>query len=158
MSEQQQNSTHAGTAILLLAALALLLGPMLGGGCVPRFAGLEFSSWIGKVTVKPVAPKPVVEPPPTRCLIFGSSTCGHCRELHKTINRELKPLGWTVGQPPADIEEIDIYSNDVRVSRYRHGPSYPTLIIIDQHGKELKREEGAMKGPDLIAWIQSTRK
>lgn len=153
---QQQNNSTVDKALLLIAALFLLFWAT--GGCQPihpLIGGLELSSWWGKVKVKPLPPPP--EPPSTRCLIFGYSTCKFCRELHRTIRWELEPKGWTVGPSPADIEEIDIYSSDVRIGRYKHS-SYPTLIIVDQKGKEVDRKTYAMKGPELIAWIQSSRK
>jgi len=98
--------------------------------------------------------KPDVQPPKTRCLIFGFSSCPACRELHKTVRRL---NGWKLGPLNTDdIEEIDIYSNDRRVSKYKHS-SYPTLIIVDRGENEVSRKTGAMSAKELIAWIQSTR-
>lgn len=139
--------------IAMLVIAAVLFAPSLKG-CVPGFHGFEIGTWIGKVTIKPVTPPKPVEPPKTRCLVFGFSSCPACKELHRTVRRM---NGWKVGPLPTDdIEEIDIYSNDRRIKKYRHS-SYPTLIIVDQSEKEVSRKTGAMSGQELAAWIQSTR-
>ena len=151
----QQPSNNTLTFVAIAVAIALLVWPLFGGGC--GLPGWEISLPIGKVKVQPVI-TPAPQRPSTRCLIFGFSSCPACQQLHRTIRREVVPKGWKLGPLPTDdIEEIDIYSSDVRVSRYKHS-SYPTLIIVDQAGKELDRKSDAMKSDALIAWIQSTRK
>jgi len=151
MTEQKPNNPWPLIAILVLAAV--LFAPSLKG-CVPSFHGLEFATWIGKLKVTPVPPPKPIEPPKTRCLIFGFSSCPACRDLHKTVRRM---SGWNVGNKLTDdIEDIDIYSNDHRVKKYKHS-SYPTLIIVDRNENEVARRTGAMDGQALATWIQSTR-
>jgi hypothetical protein len=148
MTEQKPNNPWPAV-IFTIAALAFWLWP--------TFHGWEVSTWFGKVILRPAPAPVVVQPPKTRCLVFGFSTCSGCKQLHRTIRWDVQPHGWKVGSAPTDdIEEIDIYSNDRRIKQYRHS-SYPTLIIVDQAEKEVSRREEPMTGPDLIAWIQSTR-
>lgn len=138
----------------MVLAIIVVLSASSFKGCIPGFHGFEIGTLIGKVTVKPVTPPKPILPPKTRCLIFGFSSCPACRELHKTVRRM---NGWNVGSAPTDdIEEIDIYSNDRRVKKYRHS-QYPTLIIVDQNENEVSRKTDAMSGQALAAWIQSTR-
>jgi len=151
MTDPKPNNPWPLIAIVVLAAV--LFAPSLNG-CVPSFHGIELSTWIGKLKVTPVPPPQPIEPPKTRCLIFGFSSCPACRDLHKTVRRM---NGWNVGNKPTDdIEEIDIYSNDRRVKKYKHS-SYPTLIIVDRNENEVARRTGAMDGQSLATWIQSTR-
>jgi len=150
MSDPKPNNPWPLIAILVLAAV--LFAPSLNG-CVPSFHGIEIGTWPFNVKIKPIIEKPV-EPPKTRCLIFGFSSCPACRDLHKTVRRM---SGWNVGPLPTDdIEEIDIYSIDRRVKKYKHS-SYPTLIIVDRNENEVARRTGAMDGQTLATWIQSTR-
>lgn len=154
MTEQKPNNPWPIIAIIVIAAV--LLWPSVKG-CAPSFHGLEIGTWIGKVTVKPVVPPKPIDPPKTRCLVFGFSSCPACKTLHKTIRWKVVPQGWKLGPLPTDdIEEIDIYSNDRRIKKYKHS-SYPTLIIVDRDEKEVDRRTGAMSGEQLITWIQSTR-
>ena len=153
MTEAKPNNPLPIIALLLLA----------GWLCVSSFKGCSPSleiglPWpIGKVTLKPVAPPKPVEPPKTRCLVFGADWCGHCKTLHRTIRWQVVPKGWKLGADKTDdIEEINVDSSDRRVKLYRPS-SLPTLIIVDQSEKEVSRKTGAMSGQELITWIQSTR-
>jgi hypothetical protein len=65
--------------------------------------------------------------------------------------------GWRVGPLATDdIEHIDIKGRDPRITKYKHS-DYPTLIIVDQAGKELSRKTGAIDAAKLAEWIRSTR-
>lgn len=142
--------------LIAVVILGAMFAPSLGG--CQKIGGWEIASWFGKVTVRPVAPPKPIDPPKSRCLIFGFDSCQACKTLHRTIRRELVPAGWRVG-PDAidDIEDIDIYSSSPKVAAYKHS-SYPTLIVVDQAGKELARKTGAIGGKELAEWIRSFRK
>lgn len=150
-----QKPNNPWPIIAMLVIAGLLFSPSLKG-CVP---GLEIElPWpIGKVTFKPVAPSKPVEPPKTRCLIFGFSSCPACKQLERIIRREVIPHGWRYGPLSTDdIEEIDVRGNDRRLKKYKHS-SYPTLIIVDQNEIEVSRRTWPITGQELITWIQSTR-
>lgn len=147
-----QKPNNPWPIIAMLVIVAALFAPSLKG-CVPSFRGIEIGTWPFNVKIKPIIETPV-EPPKTRCLVFGFSSCPACRDLHRTLRRM---NGWKVGPLATDdIEEIDIYSNDRRIKKYKHS-SYPTLIIVDKSENEISRKTGAMSGQELAAWIQSTR-
>lgn len=96
-----------------------------------------------------------------RCLIFSFDGCPPCATLHKSIEKELVPAGWKVGSKPTDdIERIDVYGKDERVKTYRKGRSWmcPTLILVDDKGKELDRKVGETNGKAVGEWIKSFRK
>jgi thiol-disulfide isomerase/thioredoxin len=153
MTEQKPNNPWPYIALLMLAAW--MFWPSLKG-CSP---GLEIGlPWpIGKITLKPVTPPKPVEPPKTRCLVFGADWCGHCKTLHRTIRWQVVPKGWKLGANHTDdIEEINANSSDRRVKKFK--PSkLPTLVIVDQSENEVSRKTGALSAQELITWIQSTR-
>lgn len=155
--DQGNNQTGSLTLAILVIGVACILWPLASGGCTQGRNGLEIASWLGKVKVKPLPPEPVLKPPVTRCLIFGYSGCPGCREQHRSIQRDLVPLGWRVGPAPTDdIEEIDIHGRDERINKYKHS-SYPTLIIVDQQGVELDRKTGPIPSNELLRWIHTSR-
>ena len=113
-----------------------------------------------RVTVQPALiniQRKKVDPPSHRLLIFGFDSCPACKTLHRTT-REMSRDGWRVGSDPTDdIEHIDIYGRDEKVSQYKHGPSYPCLILVDKAGREVGRHVGAMGADKLAEWIRSKR-
>ena len=138
------NQNYLLPLCIIVAAVVIILG----GQCTPQY---NFSI-IGR---KPAPAVPAVAPK-TRLLIFGFESCPACKILHRSV-RDMSRDGWRVGPLPTDdIEEIDIYGRDERIRKYKHS-SYPTLIIVDQSGKELARKGGAMSSTALAEWIQSTR-
>jgi len=154
MSDKQSNGLPI---LIVLVALGLLAWPMLSGGCTPR--GLEISSWLGKVRLKPLPPEPVVvvAPPATRCLVFSATWCKPCGQLKRNV-AAMARTGWRIGPLTTDdIEFIDVDGPDPRIKQYRHS-SVPTLVIVDQAGKEIARREDVQTADELGEWIRSTRK
>jgi glutaredoxin len=152
-----QQPSNPWPYIALLMLVALLVWPSVKG-CTP---GLEIGlPWpIGKITLKPVTPPKPVEPPKTRCLVFGSDSCKYCRQLARTIHWSVAPQGWKVGANNTDdIEEINANSSDRRVKKFKP-TSLPTLVIVDQSENEVARwtRGGIPTAQELITWIQSTR-
>lgn len=96
-----------------------------------------------------------------RCLVFSFKGCPPCAALYKSIDKDLVPAGWKVGSKPTDdIESIDVYGKDERVKTYRRGRGWmcPTLILVDDKGKELDRRVGETSGKAVGEWIKSFRK
>jgi hypothetical protein len=155
----QPNQSNQTFLLLCVVCAALFLWPVVSGGCQRAQQGVEIASWIGKLKVKPLPPEPAPRVPTTRCLIFGFKACPACRDLERSIHRNLVPLGWKVGPLPTDdIEEIDIYSPDPRVAKYKHA-SYPTLILVDQQGTEIDRRvwPDRCATNEIIKWIYTSR-
>jgi thiol-disulfide isomerase/thioredoxin len=125
----------------------------------PKSTGWEISSWLGRFTVRPAPPvvAPVIAPPTTRCLVFSATWCTPCKELKRNIN-DMQRNGWRVGHLPTDdIEIINVDGRDERIDKYKPR-GYPTLVLVDQGGKELSRKSGAISAEALSDWIRSTRK
>lgn len=98
-----------------------------------------------------------------RCLVFTFEGCPPCKTLKAKIEKELVPSGWKVGTKPTDdFEYIDVYNRrDDRVSKYRKGRNWscPTLVLVDDAGKELTRHEGDSRTAQQLGdWIKSYRK
>lgn len=148
--------TKSNELLVSLAFIAIAVLLFMPRGCgAPGGFVVGLNRWL-KVTVEP-KPVVVIATPKTKCLIFGFDSCPGCKTLHRTTN-QMSRDGWRVG--PAltdDIEHIDIKGRDERITKYRHS-SYPTLIIVDQSGKELARKEGALSAEVLAEWIRLTRK
>lgn len=98
-----------------------------------------------------------------RCLVFTFEGCPPCKTLKAKIEKELIPSGWKVGTKPTDdFEYIDVYNRrDDRVSTYRQGRNWscPTLVLIDDSGKELTRHTGDSRSAQQLGdWIKSYRR
>lgn len=155
---------------LVWVPLLAIAAGLLGSSCSPTQYVQQKTPWtiwkLGRWLVyREIAdefkPPVILKPKTARCLIFGFDECPACVVLHRTIRRELVTKGWRVGPLPTDdLEDIDVKGPDPRVRTYAQGGGWscPTLVIVDQSGKELARRPGPMKGDDLIAWLQSHQK
>lgn len=97
-----------------------------------------------------------------RCLVFSFEGCPPCKTLKAKIEK-LAPEGWKLGTKPTDdFEIVDVYNRrDKRVTEYRNGRNWscPTLILVDDTGKELARHTGDDRtGQQIADWIKSHRK
>lgn len=138
--------------------LVLVMCVAMPGSCSIMPPGgfvVGLNRWL-KVTVKPEPTVEVISIPKTRCLVFGFEGCKHCITQKRTLN-QMSRNGWRVGPMMSDdIEYIDIKSRDERIGKYKHN-SYPTLIIVNQAGREISRNEQALNADVLAEWIRSTR-
>lgn len=103
----------------------------------------------------------VMEAPKARCLVFYFDGCPPCAQLHRTIDRELVPNGYTAGHKSTDdFEYVDVHGKDPRLDKYRNGRGWmcPCLVMIDDKGKELDRHVGAMSAKQLADWLGKYRK
>lgn len=102
----------------------------------------------------------VTEPAKARCLVFYFDGCPPCEQVHRTIDKELVPNGWSAGNKATDdFEYINVYGRDERLAKYRNGRGWmcPTLVIIDSKGKELDRHVGALSAKQLTDWLGKFR-
>jgi len=85
-------------------------------------------------------------------LIFTTDWCGNCKKLKKDIlpaGEVRGPLGKYV------VTDLDAEKEGRSLAgRYRVS-GYPTLIVLDSSGRELKRMAGVPSTPaDMAAWLQ----
>lgn len=101
----------------------------------------------------------VAEAPKARCLVFYFDGCPPCEQLHRTIDKDLVPNGWSAGKQGDDFEFIDVKGKDPRATTYRRNNRWqcPTMVIIDSKGKELDRHVGVLRAKQLAEWIGKYR-
>jgi thioredoxin 1 len=81
-----------------------------------------------------------------KLLKFYAEWCGPCKMQTSII----KAAGDKITVP---IEEIDI-DNSLFTSVEYGVKSIPTLVLLDDSGKEIKRHVGIIKETELLAWLQ----
>lgn len=81
-----------------------------------------------------------------KLLKFAASWCGPCQALSMTI----KGLDENTVLPP--IEDVDIDKNTELAVQYGVR-SVPTLVLVDDSGKEIKRSVGALTGDKLLEFL-----
>lgn len=80
-----------------------------------------------------------------KLLKFYAEWCGPCKIQSKIIQE----AGDKITVP---VENLNIDENIFASSQYQIR-SVPTMILVDDEGKELKRKVGVMKEQELIEWI-----
>ena len=80
-----------------------------------------------------------------KVLKFQASWCGPCKGLSMVI----KGAGDKITMP---IEEVDI-DNNVFMSTQFNIRSVPTLVMVDDKEKEIKRVTGMLQENELIEWL-----
>lgn len=82
-----------------------------------------------------------------KLLKFEASWCGPCKMLSKTINE----LGDKITMP---IEVVDVDENAELAKQYGVR-GVPTMVIVDDTGKELNRKVGVVREADLLRFLQA---
>ena len=80
-----------------------------------------------------------------KVLKFQAAWCGPCKGLSMVI----KGAGDKITMP---IEEVDI-DNNVFMSTQFNIRSVPTLVMVDDQEKEIKRVTGMLQENELIEWL-----
>ena len=78
-------------------------------------------------------------------LKFQASWCGPCKSLSKVME------GVDLG---VRVKEIDIDEDTAMTVKYQIR-NVPTLVLLDENGKETKRMSGAKSLNDLKTWLES---
>lgn len=81
-----------------------------------------------------------------KLLKFYAEWCGPCKMQTMII----KGAGDKITVP---VEEVDIDSN-VFMSTQFNIRSVPTMVLVDDKEKEIKRNVGVMKEAELIEWLK----
>ncbi len=76
-----------------------------------------------------------------KVLKFSASWCSPCKELA----RRLEAMG-------QEVEEIDVDANEELAAQYGIR-GVPTMVMLDDAGKEISRLVGSKSTPDLIDWF-----
>lgn len=79
-----------------------------------------------------------------KVLKFSADWCTPCHTLAKT----LESMNLNV-----EIESIDIDEEPSRVSKFAIR-GVPTMILVDDNGKELSRSVGAMTPTEILEWLE----
>lgn len=80
-----------------------------------------------------------------KALKFEASWCAPCKMLSKTIEDAKDKL-------TVDIECIDIDENAALAKQYGIR-GVPTIVIVDDEGKEIKRQSGMMMESQLLQFL-----
>lgn len=81
-----------------------------------------------------------------KVLKFEASWCGPCKALTKVINEAQSKI-------TTEIEVCDIDAMPELATQYGVR-GVPTMIMLDDEGKEVKRKVGAMREQELLAFLQ----
>jgi len=82
-----------------------------------------------------------------KLLKFYAEWCGPCKMQTMVI----KNAGDKITVP---VEEVDIDSNVFMASNFNIR-SVPTMVLVDDKEKEIKRKVGVMQESELIEWLAS---
>ena len=80
-----------------------------------------------------------------KLLKFYAEWCGPCKMQSMVI----KGAGDKITVP---VEDIDIDQN-VFMATDNNVRSVPTMILVDDSGKEIKRKVGVMQESELLEWL-----
>lgn len=79
-----------------------------------------------------------------KVLKFSASWCGPCRALSQVIDN--------ITDLAAEVVEIDV--DEAQEVAIRYGiRGVPTLVVIDDDGKELRRKSGTMSENDFRSFV-----
>ena len=81
-----------------------------------------------------------------KVLKFQADWCGPCKALSMVI----KNAGDKI---TTKIEEVDI-DNNVFMGTTFNIRSVPTLVMVDENEKEIKRITGMLQEKDLLEWLK----
>ena len=76
---------------------------------------------------------------------FGASWCAPCRKLTEDLKKH--PLS-------IDLEEINVEENEHLTEKYSIY-QVPSLVLVDEEGKEIDRKLGALPVIKIEEWIKS---
>jgi len=80
-----------------------------------------------------------------KLLKFYAEWCGPC----KTQSQIIKTAGEKIKTP---IEDVDIDNNIMMSVEYKVR-SVPTLVLLDNDGKEVKRQTGVLREKELLEFL-----
>jgi thioredoxin 1 len=80
-----------------------------------------------------------------KLLKFYADWCGPCKMQSMIIKGAEDKI--TVPVEDVDIDQNVFMATDMNVR------SVPTMILVDDDGKEIKRKVGVMKEPELLEWL-----
>jgi thioredoxin 1 len=81
-----------------------------------------------------------------KLLKFYADWCGPCKMQTMIIKGAEDKL-------TVPVEEVNIDDN-VFMSVEYNVKSIPTLVLLDDSGKEIKRHTGVLKETELLSWLQ----
>lgn len=79
-----------------------------------------------------------------KVLKFSASWCKPCSVLSQNISSV---------DLPVEVEEVDIDTDDPRVRKFGIR-GVPTMIKVDDNGKELSRAVGVMSPKKILEWLE----
>lgn len=80
-----------------------------------------------------------------KLLKLSAAWCGPCKQLAMTMNG-------LEGLP--EVQEIDI-DKDYKTAQQYNVRGVPTLILLDDEGKEVKRVSGALTKEKLLEFVKT---
>lgn len=87
------------------------------------------------------------------CVVYSAAWCGPCKVLKESIDRELVPLGWTVGAGESDIQFVDIDHEET--PHLDRSQGIPQAVVL-RAGMPAGRMVGAQKtGREFGLWLNS---
>jgi thioredoxin 1 len=78
-----------------------------------------------------------------KVLKFSADWCNPCQTLAKTL--ESMDLN-------VEIESVDIDAEPSRVAKFGIR-GVPTMVLVDDNGKELSRSVGVMSSKEILEWL-----
>lgn len=103
--------------------------------------------------IPPVDPRPAPEPPAVKrqFVYIGASWCAHCGRMERDTLKSPR-----VADRLAAAFTVIKLSGKEAAQRYG-ATAYPTYLILDGSGRELRRGTGYRGSEELLAWLDITR-
>lgn len=79
-----------------------------------------------------------------RLIKFSMTTCGPCRALAQVLHQV---------ELPCELVEVDCEIEPETAAEYGVF-QVPTLVLVDEAGREVKRQTGFMAKPQLEMWVK----
>ena len=83
---------------------------------------------------------------PMKLLKFTATWCGPCSTLNATLEKMALPEG-------IEMESIDLDNASPAMISMFGVRSVPTLILVDENNKEIKRRLGSGTQQQLMEWL-----